>query len=107
MASLNLKDWKDGGTFPLKGDVCFLTPYMCEYQQHPSGYIYKAIDDKMAFIELSDLQGKKGESYFLLQFTDRNKGTANYYDGENMIFRNIEFNLLNASESGADKGIRP
>ncbi len=107
MTSLNLKDWKDGGTFPLKGDVCFLTPYMCEYQHHPAGYIYRAIDDKMAFIELSDLQGKKGESYFLLQFTDRKKGTANYYDGENMIFRNIEFNLLNASESGADKGIRP
>lgn len=92
---------------PLKGDVLFVSPFTCEYQKQAGNYIYKIIDNRTAIVEFSDLEGKKGESYFLLHFTQPGAGFAAHYDGGDKILRNIGFKFLNAEETGSDKGIMP
>lgn len=69
--------------------------------------LYKIIDNRSAIVEFSDLEGKKGESYFLLHFTKPGAGLATHYDGGNKILRNIGFKFLNVQETGSDKGIMP
>lgn len=107
LESHQLDGWTQGGHLPLKGDVLFSSPFTCEYQKRTGSYIYKIIDNRSAIVEFSDLEGKKGESYFLLHFTKPGAGLATHYDGGNKILRNIGFKFLNVQETGSDKGIMP
>lgn len=107
LESRQLTDWMPGGHLPLKGDVLFSSSFTCDYQKQTGSYIYKIIDDRTAIVEFSDLEGKKGESYFLLHFTKPGAGLATYYDGGSEILRNIEFKFLTAEETSSDKGIMP
>ena len=105
--SNQLKDWLQGAYLSMKGAVLFVSPYTCEYQNQVGSYIYKIIDNRNAIVEFSDLENKKGESYFLLHFTKPSAGIATQYDGGDRILRNIEFKFLDARETGSDKGIMP
>lgn len=105
--SHQLKDWQQGGYLSIKGTVLFISPYTYEYQKQVGSYIYKIIDNRNAIVEFSDLENKKGESYFLLHFTKPGAGIAIQYDGGDRILRNIGFKFLNASETGSDKGVMP
>lgn len=107
LESHQLNDWQQGGAFPMKGDVLFISPYTCEYQKQVGSYIYKIIDNRNAIVEFSDLENKKGESYVLLHFTKPGAGIATQYDGGDKILKNIEFKFLNASETESDKGLMP
>lgn len=105
LESHQLTDWTQGGDLPMKGEVLFVSPFTCEYQKQAGSYIYKIIDNRTAIVEFFDLEGKKGESYFLLHFTQPGAGLAAHYDGGGKILRNIGFKFLNAEETGSDKGI--
>lgn len=105
--SNQLKDWRQGGYLSMKGTVLFVSPYTCEYQKQVGSYIYKIIDNRNAIVEFSDLENKKGESYFLLHFTKPGAGIATQYDGGDKILGNIGFQFLTASETISDKGMMP
>lgn len=105
--SNQLKDWRQGGYLFMKGTVFFISPYTCEYQKQVSSYIYKIIDNRSAIVEFSDLENKKGESYFLLHFRKPGAGIATQYDGGDKILGNIGFQFLTASETTSDKGMMP